>query len=303
MVERQSEVGWVAEPDVEQQWAVLNRRPQGRRWLSLLPWVIAGVSVVALAFTVGLALGGDESEGPSAPAVAAADDAEAGTDPGSDENGDGDGSTSGASLFPDPADLPQGEDADRMSIVIETDDENGADGGATATVRADGLLYFEGAFRSEDEADQYVSRAADVFGAENLVLNYSINPDAPAPSAANVALEKPVLFETDSAVIHPDYIPFLEACEGVLKANPDIKMSVAAFTDSVGDEDYNLSLSQRRAQAIIDFYRSRDIAADRLIGTGFGEGIPIADNQTVEGRSQNRRAMLELLDVMSDVEG
>lgn len=207
--------------------------------------------------------------------------------------------------LPDASNLPEGEDGDRMSIRIETPasaDSSAAGSaiGATATVREDGRVYFEGAFRSQDEADRFVSRAAEVFGAEAIVEDYTIDPNAPAPAAGDVALDKPVLFETGSATIHPAYVPFLEACGDILKLNPHITMSIAAFTDSVGDEDFNLELSQQRAQAIVDFYRNLDVDPDQLVGSGFGEAIPVADNDTEEGRAENRRAMLQLLNVMGE---
>ena len=209
---------------------------------------------------------------------------------------------------PDASDLPEGDDEDRMSIRIETPDETGDDGspgatntaiGATATIRNDGLLYFEGAFRSAEEADRYVTRAAEVFGADAIVENYGIDPNAPAPVASDVGLDKPVLFDRGSADIHPDYIPFLEACGDVLKLNPDITMSISAFTDASGSEDFNLELSQRRAQAIVDFYRDLDVADEQLLGTGFGEAALFGDNETDAGQSENRRAMLQLLNVMA----
>jgi outer membrane protein OmpA-like peptidoglycan-associated protein len=211
--------------------------------------------------------------------------------------------------IPDASDLPEGDDEDRMSIRIETPDENEDDAvpaaastaiGATATIRNDGLLYFEGAFRSAEEADRYVTRAAEVFGADAIVRNYGIDPNAPAPEASDVALDKPVLFESGNADIHPDYIPFLEACGDVLKLNPDITMSISAFTDASGSEEFNLQLSQRRAAAIVEFYRDLDVADEQLIGTGYGENALFGDNESEAGQTENRRAMLQLLNVMAD---
>ena len=202
--------------------------------------------------------------------------------------------TTSSTVPPDPADT--------LSIRVEP----GAAAGdaerelvaATATIRTDGKLYLEGAFASQAAADAFLTAAGGVFGRENIVEEYVVDPAAPAPTVADVALDKPVLFETGTATIHPDYIPFLEACAGVLELNPHIVMSVSAFTDSLGDEDFNLELSRQRAEAILDFYRSRDIGDDQLIGTGYGEAVPVADNETEEGRQQNRRAMLQLLNVM-----
>lgn len=193
--------------------------------------------------------------------------------------------------------------ADTMAIRIETDEpEPAASPGdlqpATATIRTDGRLYVEGAFSTEAEARTFVDEAAAVFGRDNVVEAYQVDEAAPAPRVADVALDKPVLFESGTAVIDPDYIAFLEACAGVLELNPHIVMSVTAYTDSVGDEDFNLELSQRRAQAIVDFYREREIGDDQLVAVGVGERDPVASNDTDDGRSQNRRAMLELLNVV-----
>lgn len=210
--------------------------------------------------------------------------------------------------------------ADTMAIRIETDqepsidlgdDEDGADDAAsvgadgdlapaTATIKDDGLLYVEGAFSDQAAATRYIEGAAEVFGRENIVEAYVVDAAAPEAKVADVALDKPVLFETGTAVIHPDYIAFLEACAGVLELNPHIVMSVTAHTDSVGSEEFNLELSQRRAQAIVDFYRDREIGDDQLVAAGVGEADPVAPNDSDEGRSRNRRAMLELLNVVGD---
>ena len=201
------------------------------------------------------------------------------------------GGTTSSSEAPDPADM--------MSVRVEPPDD-GDVAAATATIRNDGKLYLEGAFASQTQADAFLDRAGEVFGRDNIVESYSVDPAAPAPTVGDIALDKPVLFETGTAVIHPDYIPFLEACAGVLKLNPQIVMSVSAYTDATGSEELNLDLSQRRAQAILDFYREQEIAEEQLEGRGYGEADPIADNDTLEGREQNRRAMLQLLNVMGE---
>ena len=209
--------------------------------------------------------------------------------------------------IPVAPDVSEADEADMLDIRIEPPDaDEAADGElvpATATIRSDGLLYFEGAFASRAVADRYVSQAAAIFGDDAIVEDYVIDPAAPEPQASDVTLSKPVLFETDSAEIHPDFIPYLEACAGVLELNPDITMSISAFTDSVGDADYNLELSRQRAEAIYDFYASLDIGSDQLVAVGLGESDPVADNESDEGRAANRRAMLELLDVMADEAG
>ncbi len=195
---------------------------------------------------------------------------------------------------------PETDEGDRLTIVIEPSaPETGGVAPASAIIRNDGKLYVEGAFRSEGEAERFISDAADVFGTEAIVRDYVIDPAAPDPQVSDIALEKPVLFESGSAEIDPEYIPFLEACGDVLKLNPQIVMSITAITDSVGDEEFNLELSVARANAIVAFYQSMDVDENQLLAVGLGESKPIADNLTEEGRRANRRAMLELLNVIS----
>ncbi len=194
------------------------------------------------------------------------------------------------------------DDNDSLTIRIEPSapETDNSIAPATATIRTDGKLYVEGAFRSEAEAEQFLQSAANVFGEEAVVSQYEINPTAPDPTVSDVVLEKPVLFESGSAVIDPEYIPFLEACGDVLKLNSHIVMSVSAFTDASGDAELNMRLSQQRADAVIDFYRNLDIGDDQLISVGYGETDFVAENETAAGRQQNRRAMLELLNVMTE---
>ncbi|MDH3301484.1 MAG: OmpA family protein [Acidimicrobiia bacterium] len=276
---------------------------KGRRWpaiaglLTLIGLVAVGVGLYRVGvfdrFTTI-----DDQAGPATPD--ATDSTAAG-----DQDADGaesEANPGGADSADAPSDGSDGSAADRLVIRIEPSPPETADGivPASATIRNDGKLYIEGAFRSESEAQRFLESAAEVFGEDALVSGYTINPAAPDPTVSDVVLEKPVLFESGSAVIDPQYIPFLEACGDVLKLNPHIVMSVSAFTDASGSADLNLELSQQRADAVIDFYRSLDIGDDQLISTGFGESDFVADNNTEEGRRQNRRAMLELLNVMKD---
>jgi outer membrane protein OmpA-like peptidoglycan-associated protein len=231
------------------------------------------------------------------------------TDAGSDGSTSTDPQGTDSSL-PDglaPPPLDDADPADMMSIRVEPEPLDG-DGtaaagsvpAATATVKADGLLHLEGAFPSQEEADRYIAGVGKVFGDENIVEAYVINAAAPLPSVSDVALDKPVLFETGTATIDPSYHAFLEACGDVLRLNPQITMSIAAFTDSTGPDELNLELSQQRAQAIYDFYRDLDIDDSQLLSFGYGEADPVGDNATEAGREQNRRAMLQLLNVMAE---
>ena len=68
---------------------------------------------------------------------------------------------------------------------------------------------------------------------------------------------------------------------------------IMGHTDSDSSEAYNLKLSERRANAVMDYIVSKGIAANRLTSKGFGESDPIASNDTREGKAKNRRVELK----------
>jgi OOP family OmpA-OmpF porin len=82
----------------------------------------------------------------------------------------------------------------------------------------------------------------------------------------------------------------------ILEKEPTIKVEIAGHTDTSGPETYNRGLSERRAKAVKAYFISKGIAPDRLIPIGYGESRPIAANYTREGRSNNRRVELNVLE-------
>ncbi len=100
-------------------------------------------------------------------------------------------------------------------------------------------------------------------------------------------------FDFASAAIKPESEGVLSEIASVLGEHPDWRLSVEGHTDAIGDEDYNLSLSVRRAEAVMEALVARyGIAAARLAAAGFGESRPRAGNETLEGRALNRRVEL-----------
>ena len=77
-----------------------------------------------------------------------------------------------------------------------------------------------------------------------------------------------------------------------LKGDSSLRVSVEGHTDNVGSEDKNLTLSEKRAQAVRDFLANAGVPADHITAAGKGEGEPVATNKTAAGRQQNRRVEL-----------
>ena len=98
-----------------------------------------------------------------------------------------------------------------------------------------------------------------------------------------------VQFETGVDVLKEDSKLVLDQVIDVLKRYPDFRLEIIGHTDNVGSEINNLKLSQRRAKACYDYLLSKGISAKVMNSGGFGESNPIVSNDTVEGRSLNRR--------------
>ncbi len=101
-----------------------------------------------------------------------------------------------------------------------------------------------------------------------------------------------VNFDNDSSVIKPESATELDRALGLLRNDPVVRGRIEGHTDSVGSDAYNQKLSQRRADAVREYFVARGIDTARLNAVGLGEGNPIADNSTPEGRAENRRVLL-----------
>jgi OOP family OmpA-OmpF porin len=98
-----------------------------------------------------------------------------------------------------------------------------------------------------------------------------------------------VQFEVNKADLKPTAFPVLDKVADALKAEPDIKVQIKGHTDSTGKRDYNVDLSQRRAETVKKYLASKGVAAERMTATGYGPDQPVASNDTKEGKAQNRR--------------
>jgi outer membrane protein OmpA-like peptidoglycan-associated protein len=101
-----------------------------------------------------------------------------------------------------------------------------------------------------------------------------------------------VLFDTGQFSLKPGAREKLSKISGIVLAYPTLKLEVEGYTDSVGTDQSNMVLSENRANAVRDFLVKQGIATASISSTGFGEGQPVATNDTAAGRQQNRRVEL-----------
>lgn len=103
-----------------------------------------------------------------------------------------------------------------------------------------------------------------------------------------------VLFAFDSAELTPGAMGVLDQVVGKLKGADVLAAMVDGHTDSVGSDAYNQDLSERRAASVVDYLISQGVPADKLGSQGFGESRPVVDNDTDDGRAQNRRVEIRI---------
>jgi outer membrane protein OmpA-like peptidoglycan-associated protein len=174
-----------------------------------------------------------------------------------------------------------------------------AGGGAAIGALLGGLICY--AQDGDEDADGVHDRRDTCPGTPaNTPVNpngcaIKVYPDAPAqevvaaPQDEVIVLSDKVLFDFNSSTLTPAANQVLADISKRLTDSAIISVLVKGHTDSVGSEAFNQQLSQRRADSVAAFLVSQGVAADKLHTEGHGEGQPVADNATDEGRAQNRR--------------
>jgi outer membrane protein OmpA-like peptidoglycan-associated protein len=101
-----------------------------------------------------------------------------------------------------------------------------------------------------------------------------------------------VLFDTGQYTLKPGAREKLAKVSGILLAYPNLQLQVEGYTDNVGSEDFNQTLSEKRADAVRDYLTSQGVTMGNISAAGYGMNDPIADNSTTQGRAENRRVQL-----------
>jgi len=109
-----------------------------------------------------------------------------------------------------------------------------------------------------------------------------------------------ILFETAKSSLKPGAERTLERVAEFLDDYPERQILVEGFTDSVGSDSYNRTLSEQRAESVMDALADSGVEQTRMEAKGYGESYPVASNDTSEGRQLNRRVEVLILNPDSD---
>jgi outer membrane protein OmpA-like peptidoglycan-associated protein len=106
-----------------------------------------------------------------------------------------------------------------------------------------------------------------------------------------------IFFDFDKTTLRPESIPQLDRVVKFMLDNSNVKVEIGGHTDSRGSDNYNINLSQGRADAVVDYVINQGIDFSRIIPKGYGENLPVDTNSTDEGRQSNRRVEFKILEI------
>lgn len=132
--------------------------------------------------------------------------------------------------------------------------------------------------------------------------NYAVDSrGCPIPVEEVARIELDVKFDFDRSEVRPQYFPDIQEVAEFMSQYPDVIVELEGHTDSMGTDQYNQGLSQRRAEAVRQVLIGRyDVQASRVSATGYGESRPVASNETAAGREQNRRVITVIIKTLQN---
>lgn len=149
------------------------------------------------------------------------------------------------------------------------------------------IICYRTTSKIETGATKSAYQAWSKFFKDDLAHNRKA-PEIRALERKNFVFEA-IYFDFDKTEIKPEYNAYLNRLVHVVDGHSDLRIKVIGNTDSDGSDIYNIDLSQRRAQALIDYFMKAGLSKDRIVIDFKGESNPKGDNSTVEGRQENRR--------------
>lgn len=153
-----------------------------------------------------------------------------------------------------------------------------------------------------------------LFHSENFIIpetsgyrEYQRDVDLKKVSVGETIVLKNIFYDYDKATLRPESKTELDRLTSLLEENPTLKIELSAHTDSRGSDSYNMDLSQRRAQSVVDYLIDKGVSKDRLVAKGYGETKVVVTDAEIakmatnadkeEGHQQNRRTEFKILEL------
>ncbi|MCB9032908.1 MAG: PD40 domain-containing protein [Chitinophagales bacterium] len=147
------------------------------------------------------------------------------------------------------------------------------------------------------QKDKYLFHSENFsFSSSSAVEPYILNVYLQPIQKDNIIQLNNVFFDIDKAELKSTSFPELDKVVALLKENPNLKVEIGGHTDNTGNADYNLLLSKRRAESVVQYLVGKGIALNRLTAKGYGMTKPLVDNTNEQNKAQNRRTELKILE-------
>ncbi len=202
--------------------------------------------------------------------------------------------------FPDKAIVNRLSTAKNTATLDSTDFisalalEDHATSELVAVLRKD-TLNLSGSVPEQTVAQDIERRVKDAFWGD-VTGSFTVVPPPVSceDSISNLLASGQIKFQTGNAVVSPSSFALLDQLSDTAKSCMHFHYEVSGHTDNVGNTDLNLALSQRRAQAVVNYLVSKGADKAQFTAQGHGPNQPIADNSTEQGRAKNRRIEITL---------
>ncbi|MBU8895291.1 OmpA family protein [Corallococcus sp. H22C18031201] len=213
-----------------------------------------------------------------------------------DPDSDGDGIADSKDACPNQAeDMDQFEDTDGCPDL--DNDKDGIADAKDACINEPGPKENRGCPDQDRDGDGLVDRLDNCPDEKGPEKNKGCKEKQLAQiDEGQIRILESIYFEQNKDVISARSNKLLDTVASILASHPNIqKVRIEGHTDNKGDANYNMDLSQRRAEAVVKYLVNKAVSRERLESKGLGPTQPIADNKTLEGRAKNRRVEFKIL--------
>ncbi|MBA4058201.1 MAG: hypothetical protein C0490_26025, partial [Marivirga sp.] len=159
-----------------------------------------------------------------------------------------------------------------------------------------GELYGLRAESSERLSENQNLDLRDIKTDQTIEKDFNLDPIGVTTLEENVSIVlNNLFFDFDKAVLRPESFPELDRIVTLMKEKPSMEIEVSGHTDASGPDQYNMNLSEKRANSVVQYLNDKSIDKERMTILFFGENNPVDSNDTAEGRKRNRRVEFKIL--------